>query len=518
MQKIKGMFGQIKNWSLRKKIFFGVIVLVVTLILIKVFSPTNNSANTVTDVVKKIDLKQTVLATGQVTSKTDLNLSFSSSGIVRGVRVEVGNVVKKGTILATLDQGNELASLTQARGALAGAQAKYQRTIDGASNEEITLAQIALDNAKRDYDRTKSGQDTLVHNAYSALLSTSLVAVPDNTSTDTVVGPTISGAYTGAEGSYHLTLNVGGSSSYFSISGLESGTGIITSASPAPLGTNGLFIQFPANFSAGANQNWTIAIPNKKSSYYVANYNAYQSALKTRDEVLGSAQAVIDQRTAELAIKKSTARQADLDLAQADILSAQGQYELASSNFEHTVLRAPADGTITRIDVKVGELAQSLKEVMVLQDVGNLYLESNVNEANITSIKNNASVDLTFDAFGVDKTFTGHIVKIDPSSTIISGVVNYKVTASIDMVPDLRPGMTANMTILVSEKDGVLVVPSRAIITDPTGTKTIRLVTDTKRKSYKEIPVTTGVEGDGGMIEVTGGITEGEEFVVLIKK
>ena len=518
MQKIKELFSKIKMWSLRKKIFLGVIVLVAILILIKVFSPVNNSANTVTDVVKKIDLKQTVLATGQVTSKTDLNLSFSSSGIVRSVKVEVGDVVKKGTILATLDQGNELASLTQARGALAGAQAKYQRTIDGASNEEITLAQIALDNAKRDYDRTKLTQNTLVANAYSALLSTSLVAVPDNTSSDTVTGPTISGAYTGNEGVYHLTLNVGGSSSYFSISGLESGTGVITSASPAPLGINGLFIQFPANFSAGANQNWTISIPNKKSSYYISNYNAYQSALKTRDEAVGSAQALIDQRTAELAIKKSTARQADLDLAQADILTAQGQYELASSNFEHTVLRAPADGTITRIDVKVGELAQSLKEVMVLQDVSNLYLESNVNEANITSIKDGATVDLTFDAFGVDKTFTGHIVKVDPSSTIVSGVVNYKVTASIDMVPELRPGMTANMTILVSEKDGVLVVPSRAVITNTDGSKIIRIVTDTKRKSYKEIPVTTGVEGDGGMVEITSGITLGEEFVVLIKK
>ena len=518
MSKIKELFLKIKMWSLRKKIFWGIVVLVVILILIKVFSPVNNSAITVTDVVKKIDLKQTVLATGQVTSKTDLNLSFTSPGIVKSIKVEVGDVVKKGTILATLDQGNELASLTQARGALAGAQAKYQRIIDGASNEEITLAQIALDNAKRDYDRTKITQDTLVANTYSSLLSTGLVAVPDTINSDTVVGPTISGAYTGGEGLYHMTLYSGGSNSIFSITGLESGTGTVSSSSPSPFGTNGLFIQFPANFSAGINQNWTIAIPNKKSSYYVTNYNAYQSALKTRDEVLGSAQALIDQRTAELAIKKSTARQADLDLAQADILTAQGQYELASSNFEHTVLRAPADGTITRVDVKVGELAQSLKEVMVLQDVSNLYLESNVNEANITSIKDGAVVDITFDAFGVDKTFTGHIVKIDPSSTIVSGVVNYKVTASIDMVPELRPGMTANMTILVSEKDGVLVVPSRAVITDTTGAKTIRLVTDTKRKSYKEIPVTTGVEGDGGMIEVTSGITLGEEFVVLIKK
>jgi multidrug efflux pump subunit AcrA (membrane-fusion protein) len=129
------------------------------------------------------------------------------------------------------------------------------------------------------------------------------------------------------------------------------------------------------------------------------------------------------------------------------------------------------------------------------------------------------SIEITYDAFGTDRVFKGHVASIDPSSTLVSGVVNYKVTASIDDTKDLRPGMTANMTIKVREKDHIIAIPTRAILIDEaTSKKTVRVITNTKTKEFKEVPVTTGIEGDGGMIEVTSGLSQGDEFVVLIKK
>jgi multidrug efflux pump subunit AcrA (membrane-fusion protein) len=154
---------------------------------------------------------------------------------------------------------------------------------------------------------------------------------------------------------------------------------------------------------------------------------------------------------------------------------------------------------------------------MTLQDVKNVYLEANINEANIINIKEGASIDITFDSFGIEKVFKGNIIKIDPSSTVISGVVNYKITANIIDAPELRPGMTANMTILVGEKNNILTISSRAIIKDKTGIKTVRVITNTKTKDYKEIVIATGMEGDGGLTEITTGLEQGEEIVVLIK-
>ncbi len=517
MQKVKNIWLKIKSWSLRKKILYGIVLVVLIFIGYSILKPKDNSANITTDTVKLMNLKQTVLATGQVTSNTDLNLSFSTTGVVRSLKVNVGDTVKTGQILATLDQGNELAALTQARGAVAAAQAKYQGILDGASNEEIKLSQLALDNAKRDYDRVKAQQDILVNNAYNNLLNSSPEAVPNGGSSD-YTAPTISGNYSkGIEGKITISIYYTGNGLTFSVGGIASGSGLVTTTTPQAIGDSGLFITFPSNTSSNVTE-WIINIPNKQAPDYLTNYNAYQAALKAQDSALGTAQALIDQRTAELTLKQATARQSDIDLAKANILSAQGQLESASANFEHTILRAPASGTITRVDIKIGELAQALKDIMTLQDVKNVYLEANINEANITSIKLGAPVDITFDAFNTDQIFKGTIMKIDPSSTIISGVVNYKITANILNAPDLRPGMTANMTILVGEKNNVLVVPSRAILKDKTGVKTIRLVTNTKNKDYKEVEISTGMEGDGGMTEVLTGLTEGDEIVTLIKK
>lgn len=485
----------------KKKRTWVILGIVVIFFSYMIFKPTDNSKKVVSDFTKYVDLEQTILATGQVTSKTDLNLSFGSSGTVRSLRVSVGDKVKTGQILANIDQGAQLAALTQARGALAAAEARLKRTIDGASSEDITLAQVNLDQAKLT-------QGTLVVNAYHNLLNSTPAAVPSGGTSD-YIAPTISGSYNGdQEGEILMNVYSTGSGATFSISGLANGSGTVTSTNPQQIGSSGLYITFPSTQTSITN--WVITIPNKKAANYLTNLNAYQAA-QAQSEL------TIKGLEAQLALKKAAARPADIDLARADIITAQGQMQAAQSKYEDTIVRAPADGTITKVDIKIGELASALKEVMVLQDVTNMYLETNINEANIASVAVGMPVEVNFDAFGTDKIFKGSVTKVDPSSTLISGVVNYKLTSSIEQVKDIRPGMTANMTIKVKNKNHILVVPARAILTDKTGKKTVRLVTNTKLKSFKEVPVTTGFEGDGGMIEVTSGLSEGDEFVVIVK-
>src|SRR6185369_16179855 len=101
----------------------------------RILKPKDNSANIQTDVVKKQNLKATVLATGQVVSSVDLNLSFKSSGIVQNLSVKEGDKVFAGQFLANLDQKDLQANLTSARGTLAQAQANYNKVLAGASNE-----------------------------------------------------------------------------------------------------------------------------------------------------------------------------------------------------------------------------------------------------------------------------------------------------------------------------------------------------------------------------------------------
>jgi len=484
----------------QKKIWIPLVVIILGAGIFFLSTMNGDAKNTVTDFAKYKDLKETILATGQVTSTTDLNLSFNASGFVKSIKVKVGDKVKAGQVLATLDQASTYASLTSARGALAAANARYKRILEGATNEEISLAQITL-------DQTKLTQETLIKNAYQNLLNSTLEVTTYPFSKD-FIAPTLSGNYNlGKEGK--IIISVGLSGNTFKTKGLIETDGDVSLTTPQKIGNSGLYIEFPEDVTLNYTD-WVIEIPNKKAANYLTNYNAYQATLT-------QAQSAIDQRAAELALRKAEARPSDIDLAMADIISAQGQVELANARYNDTIITAPLDGTITSIDIKVGELASALKEVIVLQDVSNIYLEANINEANIASINLGMPVDITYDAFGSEKIFNGNITKIDPSSTLVSGVVNYKITASVEQLENIRPGMTANMTIKAKEKNNVLVVPSRAILVDEFGNKTIRLVENPKTKKWKEVPVTTGLEGDGGMVEITSGLNENDEFVVLIK-
>ncbi len=504
-----------KFFTKKRIIWSIIIILVVGFIASRIFGGKNPAENVQTETAKKQDLKLTVLATGQVVSTTDLQLAFKASGFVERVNVKEGDKVKAGQVLAELTNKDQIAAFTQARGSLAQAQANYNRVLSGSSSEEVNVYQVALDNAKSTLETTKKQQQVLVENAYKALLNSGIAAIAGtgNTGSATV---TVSGTYTGTEqGVYKISVYPTGNGLYYQINGLETGNGQVSTI-PQPMGTKGLYIQFSTT-SVPDNNTWTVAIPNTLASTYVTNYNAYQAALETQRSAVSAAENAVVSAQANLDLKKAQARPADVQAAQAQILSAEGQVLAAQAGLDNTRVIAPADGTITDVAIKKGEQATSLKTVMVLQDVGNLHVEANVSEANIASLQAGQDVDITFDALGTDRIFKGKVQTINPASTVVSGVVNYKVTVSIDQLPDIKPGMTANLTIKVAEKPRVLSVPQRAIITKGT-TKYVRVVTDTKTKAYSEREVATGLEADESRVEILSGLNEGDEVVTFIKK
>lgn len=518
-----------KFFTKKKIIIFIVILIIAAGIYYSVKGPKNNAENIVTETVKKQTLKQTVLATGQVTSVTDLSLSFKVSGVVASVPAKVGQKVAEGTVLANLQQKDQVAALTQARGQLAQAKANLQKVMAGASSEEVKVseaqvktAQVSLDNAKRNLDIVKNQQAVLVKNAYSSMLNSTLQALsnPTNISKPTV---SVSGSYTGTEeGTYILTIYEAGGGRRVQVSGLENSDAGINANIPTSIGTRGLFVTFSStNLFSG--DSWSITIPNKQAVNYVSNQNAYQSSLETQKSAEESAQAAIsnaqvalDQANANLTLKQAQARPADIESANAQILSAQGQVEAAQASLENTIIRAPTSGTITSVDIKPGELATALKQAVKLQDVGNLHVEANISEANIADLKTGLKVEMTFDAFGPDQKYMGTVQTIDPSSTVVSGVVNYKVISAIDKQENIKPGMTANIIILVNQKENILTVPQRAVL-EEAGMKFVRVISNSQTKEFTKVPVTTGLIGDGGVVEILNGVNLNQEVVTLIK-
>lgn len=470
-------FARIRDWwksqSTRRKVFYAVIL---GAILLVVVSKNGSDTTSVIESVKRQDLVRSVAASGSVVSSTDLSLGFEQSKMISSIRVYVGQKVKKGDVLASLSNGTERAALSSAKGALLAARARYNKVLEGSSNEEIKLATVQLENARRKY------------------LSEDLVAKSENPAVDNpAITPTISGTYTGAEGFYRIYLETLAQNK-LTYNGLERGTARASDITPQPLGTKGLFIQFPSGSkSQFEDGEWTVMIPNIESDSYIAN------------------KADVEEKEVALAITRATARQPDVDVALADIVTAQANVDSANAALEKTILRAPADGTITAVNVKVGEIAQVGSDAIALQDVSNLYLESNINESSIKSLAIGQEVAVTFDAFPGDM-YYATVSSIDPAATIENNVVNYKIKALLTQTELIRPGMTANLTIKTAEIPQVLVLPAR-VVTTVDGTSTVALITDERRKKTLEHEVVVGLKGDGDLVEIKSGLNEGDRVI-----
>lgn len=511
----------IKKWAGKKRTY--VIVLILGLILFFIVKPKVDTTISL-DTAKVQTLESTVLASGEVTSNTDLSLSFNTTGTVNTMNVKVGDKVKKGQILATLNGGSLYGTLKSAEGALKAAKAKYQKLLSGTSSEEIHLAEVALQNAQTDLENVKKSQDVLVDNARKILLNANLEAYTNFNAATNTVAPVISGTYTGTkEGSYtiktySLSTDQGG---YFNVTGLANKSYPAVLGVSSPLGDDGLYITFPLDFSTTLDSTWIVDIPNTDASSYITNLNALNLATQTRANAIATAEALVNSRTAELAVKRASARSFELDLAQADVLSAEGQVQSAQAAYENTIIRAQAGGTITAVNLKLGEVAQAQKEAIVLKDVDHLYLEVNINESNIVKVQLGQKVTFTIDSFGKNTPFEGEVIHIDPGATTNDGIVNYKIKVSIQgtgdsaaLVRQIRPGMNADVTILLNKKENVLVVPQLAVVRHDDKTY-VRVVTDEKTKKYEEHEVTLGMEGDGNLVEVTSGLHEGEAIALV---
>jgi macrolide-specific efflux system membrane fusion protein len=147
-----------------------------------------------------------------------------------------------------------------------------------------------------------------------------------------------------------------------------------------------------------------------------------------------------------------------------------------------------------------------------------LYIEALINEANIAYLKVGQPVSITFDAFGGDKKFTGTIAQVDPSAETSDGVVNYKIKVSLSSKDaTIRPGMNANIDVSAGGATNVLAIPNVLIIKKD-GKTFVNVITDEKKKKYKEVEVKTGFIGDSNLVEIVSGLKEGDKVAFTSTK
>ncbi len=208
------------------KIGIGLIVLLIVVLFVTLINKNNNVTNTITAVVQKGDIANTVSVSGYIEAKKTADLSFPVVGTVTDVFVEEGDEIQQGELLATLGSRKLVALRADALASLQKAQAAYAELLAGPTEEARLVTQTNVISAQEALDEVIKTENKKVANALSALLSNDLQAYAQNPN-ESATPPTVSGTYTCTqEGSYNLSVYTSGTLSGYSyqLTGLEENT------------------------------------------------------------------------------------------------------------------------------------------------------------------------------------------------------------------------------------------------------------------------------------------------------
>ncbi len=257
-----------------------------------------------------------------------------------------------------------------------------------------------------------------------------------------------------------------------------------------------------------------LASAESNMNYQAANYTRYQTLYK---KGLVSAD---DYENALLAYRQ----------AKEQVASSKENVQKAQTNLGYATITSPIDGTVISKSVEEGQtVAASFNTpelFTIAKDLTNMQVVADVDEADIGGVKEGNRVTFTVDAYP-DDTFEGVVKQVRLEATTTNNVVTYEVVISAPNTDlKLKPGLTANVTIMTQERTGVLAVANKALRFTPTKEtvgKDIKIV-DCKGKNkiwtlanntLTAYPVTIG-QSDGIHTEITKGLKQGQKIVTEI--
>lgn len=246
-------------------------------------------------------------------------------------------------------------------------------------------------------------------------------------------------------------------------------------------------------------------------NYELANYNRYKTLF---DKGLVSAD---DYENAKLSYEK----------ARQSVNSSRESVQKAQTNLGYATITSPIDGVVLSKSVEEGQtVAASFNTpelFTIAQDLTDMRVIADIDEADIGGVKEGQRVSFTVDAFP-DDSFEGTVTQVRQQATTESNVVTYEVVISAPNKDlKLKPGLTANVTIFTLEKNDVLAVPSKALRFTPNeaflskGEKIDDCEGDHKvwtkeGNTFKAYKVETGTT-NGLLTEIVSGIKEGTEIL-----
>ena len=273
----------------------------------------------------------------------------------------------------------------------------------------------------------------------------------------------------------------------------------------------------------------------------------FQATVTQAEGDLANAQAALElakvnaTRTQELFAKKNSSQQdvdtatAALHQAEANVKIKQGALDKARADLDHCAIKSPVDGIVISRNVDVGQtVAASLQAPVIFtiaNDLTKMQIDANVAEADVGVITVDQTVDFTVDAFP-GRTFHGKVVQVRNAPITVQNVVTYDTVIGVSNADlKLKPGMTANVSIVVAQRDNVLQLKNAALRYRPPDATPVETRSTSgpggarmsgggrERTVYvlsgsrpKPVQIKTGIS-DGVVTEVLEGLKEGDRVV-----
>ncbi len=465
--------------------------------------------------VKNGDVIEMVSATGKISPVEKADLAFEKSGKVISIKVKVGDRVKKGDILATLDSSSDRANLNSALAKLADLSRGLNAPELSVEESKINTAKVSLSNSKQDalntarsalsltqtavnnyadnfFDYPQSANPTINIRTASQILQNSInadrVVVSETflkwrNDLDSMKSVDSAAQLISNANRYEVTIK----------SFMDKMSSIVNDLNPTNSGLSRSVIDAHV-----VSMNTGISTLNQAVSSVATAKSALENAITNYDQIYNNY------------LLKNSGSSAQSVQAQKSVVEG---YRL---ELEKNSLASPIDGVVTKVETDIGEFISPGTIAFAVISDGDYKIEAFIPEADIAKVNISNYASTTLDAYGQGIDFPASVVDIDPAETVLEGVPTYRIILKF-VYKDFRikSGMTANLDIKTNERRNVLVVPTRAIQTEE-NLKFVRVV-DQTGKAYVQVPVVVGLKGSNGMTEIVSGINVGDKVVTYIK-
>lgn len=468
--------------------------------------------------VQRGTLTATITASGSVVSTKQARLTFGVSGKITETMVGLGDTVKAGQPMAKVDATQLEIKLAQAQSSLRQAQLKLQQLKTGATAEEIAAAKAAYDSAVARYNEVAKGPaESDIKAAEQAVASAEANLIQAQNNLATLKAKPDPNDIRDAE----LALEQAKLSLYATQIDRDAtcgrGKGYQCDAANAQVMAREAAVtqaqlkleraKQPAKPEEIANAEK--AVQSAQAALDAARARLAQSKAGPTAADLAAAKSAVDSAKAQLELKTRGATAEDIALAEEVVKQAEIAVKTAELDLQSAIIVAPFDGVVASIGGNVGEQIASGTAMFTLVDPKSVRVDVNVAETDIPKVTVGKSAVVTFDALSGQR-FQGKVIAISPSATVQQGVATYLVSLAVQANDVTLPaGLTTTASIVVEEKDGVLMVPNRAIRVEGRNRVVDVLVGD--KTETRQVRV--GMSNDQ-FTEVTSGLSEGDQVVI----